>query len=296
MSLRDRIEACNRFDPGAFLPFEVEGQMVGAIRRDRVPVLAGCTGFLDAGPGRVALASSIRGPEARSRALAEIVRVLVDRGEVRRLKGEEYAVSGADGTRLLTLDRAAVPYFGVRGQGIHVNGYVRRPDGGLDMWLGVRAKSKTAHPGKLDNMVAGGQPAHLSIIDNLVKEAAEEASIPEDLARRATAAGVITYCLAVPGGLRPDTVHCFDLELPVGFVPEPHDGEVERFERWPVEDVLDIVRRGDRFKFNCNLVVIDFALRHGLVAPEDGDAAALRRALSCPAPYEAIRRAACAPA
>jgi len=31
------------------------------------------------------------------------------------------------------------------------------------------------------------------------------------------------------------------------------------------------VRDTDDFKFNVNLVIIDFALRHGLVAPDDPD-------------------------
>jgi len=33
--------------------------------------------------------------------------------------------------------------------------------------------------------------------------------------------------------------------------------------------VVERVRRTDDFKFNVNLVIIDFALRHGLVTPED---------------------------
>ena len=33
--------------------------------------------------------------------------------------------------------------------------------------------------------------------------------------------------------------------------------------------VLERVRAGDEFKFNVNLVLIDFALRHGLIGPDD---------------------------
>ena len=35
-----------------------------------------------------------------------------------------------------------------------------------------------SYPGMLDNMVAGGQPAGLSLMENVVKEAGEEAGIP----------------------------------------------------------------------------------------------------------------------
>jgi hypothetical protein len=37
----------------------------------------------------------------------------------------------------------------------------------------------------------------------------------------------------------------------------------------PASAVLERVRAGDDFKFNVNLVQIDFALRHGFLTPED---------------------------
>ena len=40
-----------------------------------------------------------------------------------------------------------------------------------------------------------------------------------------------------------------------------------------------LVRETREFKFNCNLVLIDFFLRHGLADSADGDPAALRAAL-----------------
>jgi hypothetical protein len=33
--------------------------------------------------------------------------------------------------------------------------------------------------------------------------------------------------------------------------------------------VVETVRDTDDFKFNCALVVIDFLIRHGVVAPDD---------------------------
>jgi thiamine pyrophosphokinase len=66
-------------------------------------------------------------------------------------------------------------------------------------------------------------------------------------------------------GLRRDVLHCYDLELPEGVVPRPRDDEVERFELRPVAAVLREVAEADRVKFNVNLVLIDFFLRHGLL-------------------------------
>ena len=49
----------------------------------------------------------------------------------------------------------------------------------------------------------------------------------------------------------------------------------------PWERVAEIVRDTDEFKFNCNLVIIDFLIRHGLITPDHPDylalAAGLRR-------------------
>ena len=77
-------------------------------------------------------------------------------------------------------------------------------------------------------------------------------------------------------GLRRDRLHCFDLSLPDDFLPTPHDNEIEGFELWAIELVLDRVRETDDFKFNVNLVLIDLFLRTGLVDP------ALRGVLDLP--------------
>ena len=64
---------------------------------------------------------------------------------------------------------------------------------------------------------------------------------------------------------------CFDLELPGDFTPQANDGEVEAFELWPVRRVFETVRDSNQFKYNCNLVLIDFFVRHGLLGADDPD-------------------------
>jgi hypothetical protein len=73
-----------------------------------------------------------------------------------------------------------------------------------------------------------------------------------------------------PEGLRRDVIFAYDLELPESFTPTPTDGEVEAFELWPAARVVECVREEQKFKFNVNLVLIDFFLRHGLVADPAG--------------------------
>ena len=59
-------------------------------------------------------------------------------------------------------------------------GLVKKSDG-IYIWIARRTKDKPFWPGKLDQMVAGGQPAKISLFENVVKESAEEANIPEKL-------------------------------------------------------------------------------------------------------------------
>ncbi len=179
---------------------------------------------------------------------------------------------------LLRIDRAWLESFGVTSYGVHVNGYVERRDG-PELWVGVRAKNREVAPGKLDNMVAGGLPVGVTLAENLVKEAAEEASVPEGLAKTAVPVGVVTYMFDTDRGVRRDLLFVYDLKLPADFIPKNTDGEVSGFVRWPARQALRVVEETDEFKFNVNLVIIDFAIRHGLIEPDRPDYARLVRGL-----------------
>jgi 8-oxo-dGTP pyrophosphatase MutT (NUDIX family) len=137
------------------------------------------------------------------------------------------------------------------------------------MWLGRRSLHKHLAPGKLDQLVAGGRGSGLAVLDTLIKEADEEASMPAALVRTARPVGCITYCTEQDEGLRRDILYLFDLELPDDFVPKENDDEIAEFIRWPIERVAATVRDSQDFKFNCALVVIDFLIRHGLLGPEE---------------------------
>jgi 8-oxo-dGTP pyrophosphatase MutT (NUDIX family) len=278
------VAACNDLaSPAGFEPFRIEGRPVGWLAPDVVRALTYWPAAFHFDADGVSMARRLRSPGARSDTLARVCEGLVAAGLIPRLRGERYDIRAEPGgPSLATLDRAAVPAFGVRAEGVHVNGLVRRADG-LHVWVAVRARDKSIAPGKLDNIVAGGIPAGLSPEETLVKEAAEEAGIPPQLAATARPAGRIGYVMAwheprQARGMRRDTLHVFDLDVPEGFVPRPGDGEVERFELWPVGRVLAAVRDTEAFKFNVNLVLIDLFLREGLIPPGDG-AARLRASL-----------------
>jgi 8-oxo-dGTP pyrophosphatase MutT (NUDIX family) len=184
------------------------------------------------------------------------------------LRGEDFDVRAPDSARsLAVLDRGAVPIFGVIGAGVHLNGVVRRANG-PHLWIAKRSASKKLDPGKFDNLVGGGVSAGLTPTATLAKEAAEEAAIPAALIAAATLSAQIDYAMERPEGLRRDRLYCFDLVLPEHFTPRAADGEVESFALWPAKRIVEVMLAGDDFKFNVNLVLIDWLIREQFFAPD----------------------------
>jgi len=275
MSYLDKIRAANIHDLGNFLPFSVSGTRVGCVKHAFAQRLARWPEVLRIDDNGVTLAENLDSasvPAAeRTQALGEVMQRLRDEGHIDGWRDELYPVNRTwSEPAFLLIERAAVPWFGVRAYGVHMNGFVRAADG-LKMWVARRSLSKPTGPGKLDQMVAGGQPADIGVFDNMLKECAEEAGIPRDIARRVRAVGAISYALETDNGFRPDVIFNFDLELPDSFTPVNTDGEVDAFYLWPIEQVMEMVRDSDEFKFNCALVIIDFLVRHGYVAADDPD-------------------------
>jgi hypothetical protein len=280
VSLLDRVRVCQVFDPAAYRPFVAAGRQVGRVRHELAEELRRFAVF-DIDAEAVRLRDSLAGPADRTAAMAEVCETLMQEGRVRAWRGEPYPVATSfSAPQLFTMERAAVPLFGVRGYGVHLNGIVEDEDGGHPkMWIGVRALDKPTGPGKLDQMVAGGLPAGIGVLDNLVKECAEEADVPEALARRAQPVGVTAYVTEREEGLRDDVLFNYDLSLPPDFVPRNTDGEVERFELKTIDEVVGILETSDAFKFNTALVAIDFLVRRGLIGPEHPDYVELVRGL-----------------
>jgi 8-oxo-dGTP pyrophosphatase MutT (NUDIX family) len=255
--LNRHIAACNNAVlPGERLPFRIGAVPAGWVRRDFAGALADF-GSMSAGDDGVTLAAEAAGE------LETIARTLAYAGWF-RWRGEAFDVRAEPGAPVLArVDRGALPAFGLMAEGVHVNGLMRRADG-LGVWVARRAANKSLDPGKLDHLVAGGIPAGMTPMQTLIKEAAEEAAIPEELAARAVKVSEIAYAMERPEGLRRDLLHCYDLQLPDAFVPQAADQEVESFSLWPIERVLATVRDSDDFKFNVNLVLIDLFRRNGL--------------------------------
>ena len=204
-----------------------------------------------------------------SRSVDDVVEALVAERRVPKWRNETFDVAPRWGEKpIFRLDRGAVPFFGVRAYGVHLNGY-RRDGDGYSLWIGRRASNKQVAPDRLDNIVAGGIGNGYGAAATLAKEAEEEAAIPAALIARAVAAGALTYRMETKLGIRDDVMFVYDLEVPDDFTPTNGDGEIAGFELMPLTAVLERIRTTSDFKFNVNLVILDFAVRHGVLRPDD---------------------------
>lgn len=283
MSLATRISEANTGSRASLVPFRVCGETLGHVRPEMARRLIGFAGVFRRCGSSLLLARELGADscsvEERSDAVEEVLRCLRDDGTIIGWRGERFAVgAGFDQPALLLVERAALSVLGARGYGVHLNGIVTDADG-EHMWVARRARDRATWPGLLDQMVAGGQPAGLSIVDNLVKECAEEAGIDAALAATATAVGTVSYCHDTRNGIAPGTLFVFDLELPPDFEPRPVDGEVECFERLPMQALRRRLEQSACFKTNSALVAIDCLVRRGHVRPDEASYATLVDAL-----------------
>ena len=269
MALIDRIRECQQWDRTRYRPFRIGEAEVGWISAEVARLLARFPEVFQVSDTAILLAPALADFHQRSRAVEAALLQLRGEGLIRGWRNEPYPV-GIDfyAPPLVQIERAAIPLFGARAYGVHLNGYV---GDGLDLrlWVARRALNKQTAPGKLDHLVAGGQPMGLSLMDNLIKESAEEADMPGHLAGRARPAGFVSYITERSEGLRNDICFVFEIELPADFTPRNTDGEIESFALWPIEEVRARLAATDDFKFNVALVNIDFLVRHGYLSPDE---------------------------
>lgn len=274
MSLLERIRTCHTWRPEAYRPFVIAGRRLGRVAHGFARRLEAYPKVFEVTAQAVVLSDRLADFDSRSDAVHEVLLDLRAAGAIAVWRDEAFPVLRHWGEApVMKMERGAVSCFGARGFGVHLNGLVEGPGGPDDfhLWVGKRARSKPTAPGELDHIVAGGQPHGIGVLDNLIKECAEEAAIPEALARQAEPAGEIAYICERPEGLRDDLLFVYDLMLPADFTPRNSDGEVEAFYLWPLEKVKQVIAEGPAFKFNCALCIIDLLLRRGYLGPEDLD-------------------------
>lgn len=163
---------------------------------------------------------NLKTQEERTESVNTSLKVLGENGVIPGWRNEMYPVVNAFGAKpFFNLERAAVPYFGTKAYGVHINGFSVDFHGKMHLWVARRSKTKQTFPGMLDNVVAGGQPVGLSCKDNVIKECDEEAGIPREIAERAISVSAVSYEDVESSRLKRDVLFCYDLELPYDFKP-----------------------------------------------------------------------------
>lgn len=217
----------------------------------------------------VTLHHDLKSQEDRTESINRSLKVLSEDGVIPGWRNEMYPVVNAFGSPpFFSLERAAVPYFGTKAYGVHINGFVVDSNGRKYLWVARRSMTKQTYPGMLDHLVAGGQPVGLSCRENVIKECDEEAGIPRAIAERAVPVSAVSYEDIEGERLKRDVLVCYDLELPLDFKPHNKDGEVDNFDLLPIEEVEKILQTSTAYKPNCAVVVIDFLFRHGYITPD----------------------------
>lgn len=212
-------------------------------------------------------------------------------------RNELWPVYGRNGEVLFSMERSAICLFGYMRYGVHLIAYVHCPSVpyGIKLWVPKRSKLKSAWPGMFDNTVAGGLMTDENPFECVIREADEEASLPEYIIReRARLAGTVRYIYMTEtrpniGYVYPECQWVYDLELPDDVIPEPNDGEVESFSLCTVDEVRQQLAAG-RWKPNCAVIILDFMTRMGILTPEnepsfDEIETRLRRKMPFPGPH-----------
>ncbi|RSM07967.1 hypothetical protein CEP52_004929 [Fusarium oligoseptatum] len=197
---------------------------------------------------------------------------------LRGWRNELWPVYGRTGELLFSMERAAMGLIGTMRYGVHMIAYVRDETApyGLRLWVPTRARNKSTFPSMLDNTVAGGLMTGEDPFECVIREADEEASLPDETVRKgAKFVGNVTYIYITDAGqvgeggfIYPECQWVYHLELPGDVVPQPKDGEAERFDLCDVDQVRADLAKG-RFKPNCALVTLDFFIRHGILTQEN---------------------------
>ena len=263
------VQFCNTQNLNRFLPFFCEEISLGWIPRDCLAWFAGEPQVFRIGNDTVLLQPDLKTPESRTAVLSEVLLEWKELGRIPGWRDELYRVCNYfDAEPFFCIERAAATLFGICSYGVHLNGIQGSPEQEL-LWLARRSRDRPQYPGCLDHLVAGGLTAEMNPEEVLIRECMEEAGISKELARLARPCGYVTVFMELGGRIKRDLLFCYDLELPPSFVPCNQDGEVESFHLKTFGEVEVLIAETDEIKLNCNLVMIDFLVRHGRIRPED---------------------------
>ena len=194
--------------------------------------------------------------EQRTKLMHQTLRSEHEKGNIdalRKWSNELFPIYAANGEHVMDIDGCGVDLFGIVNFAVHMLAYVKTKDG-LRFWVPRRSKTKLSYPNMLDNTVGGSLSSGERPIDCIVRECAEEASLPQDYIREnIKACGTLSYQMSRTDDGEPGCQHqvqyIYEIELEEDIVPKPFDGEVQEFSLKSLEEVQDALARGE-FKLN----------------------------------------------
>ena len=265
-----RLTAALVAPSGDYVPLRIDSHVIGWLDEPRATRLARFDDVFVCTSDGLHLARRLQDEATRTRALEDVTRALADEGQLSAWRDEAYAIAGAFGDApLCRIERAAARYFGIITFAAHLNGLV---DGDpTRMWIARRSATKAIDPGQLDNLVGGGIRAGTSVIDTLVREAWEEAGIPETLARQSAPAGIVRICRTQPEGLQREIVFVHDLSVPHDYAPRCMDGEAVEHRLVSLAEAARLIAQHegeDVVTADASLVVLDCLIRLGFISPD----------------------------
>ena len=160
---------------------------------------------------------------------------------------------------IFKIDRKLLSILGLPQYGIHGNAWSLKKNRVI-FHFAKRSQKLDDFPGFYDNLFAGGQPLGISILDNLKKEAFEEAGIKEILKKNLVRGSTVNYFHEYQDKIHSGIIFNYHYEIENNdFINI--DGEVESFIS---EDAFEIYKllESKTLKPNCIIPIADFFLRN----------------------------------
>ncbi len=156
------------------------------------------------------------------------------------------------------IERDLLSLFGLPAYGIHCNVWSKYKNSTV-IHLAVRSKKVRNFPGLYDNLVAGGQPSKISIIENLYKEAFEEAGLEKKFMCQAKKSKTVHYMHNEDKKFNSAIIFIYQLEKTTDMKFENQDGEVDNFISFDICNIHEILTN-KLLKANCIIPIIDFLI------------------------------------
>ena len=260
--------------PDGTCPLVVDGVEVGCLTEDWLARAIEAPTPFERGPdGAVRLMPALATFAGRSAALAAWADAARARWGLPGWRDERVVIRDErDGRPLAGVERALLRPLGLLLRSVQACCWTSGPDGPR-IWVARRADHKPVDPGRLDALVAGGIAGFDDARTTLLRECAEEAGIPPELAAAARPAGTLELCMPATDDGVPvvhrERVALHELALPADFVPVAADGEHAQILAMRPAEVLASIEAGGWTRDGAQ-ATLDLLRRLGALPPGAG--------------------------